>query len=92
MKKFIVLLSLSGMLLFVGCGGNALTKSCKSLTKVNNYIGTAYVQARTAHNADPNLVSLDYLETLEKVQDVISVMAGTTCFLENTFDEIEDKI
>lgn len=87
MKKFITL-SLIGLFL-AGCGGNVLSKSCKSLTEASEYFNTASIQAQAAHLQDPNLISEDDLMLLEEIREIISSAAGTTCSLEQTIDLID---
>lgn len=76
----------------IGCGGNALQRSCDSLTDVGEYLSIAHIQAQTAYRIDSNLVSMEIIEVIGEAQDIITSLAGTACSLEDTFELIEDEL
>lgn len=89
MKRFIVLLSMCGMLFLAGCGGNMLAKSCDSLTDISRDLSDIYIQAQAISIADPNAISVDMLEIIKEMQDITASVAGTTCSLKDTVDLLD---
>lgn len=75
-KTFVLFLV---FLLFVGCAGSVINKGCNTLTDVYEKVDKIYLQAKTIHESDPNIVSLKDLDVVYNVLDTINTAKDITC-------------
>lgn len=86
-KGIVLLISIFIMLFLIGCGGNTFSRSCDTLTGVNEDINEVYLAIQAVHEQDPNILSDTDIKNLFNARSALISFTDGVCVIGETLDD-----
>lgn len=86
-KGIVLLISIFILMFLMGCGGNTFSRSCDTLTGVNEDINEVYLAIQAVHNQDPNILSETDIQNLFNARSALMSFTDGICVIGETLED-----